>query len=656
MDFILKFFLLIISYSISFYLYRTDNELLKILRAIVIYFLLTLLFYPFVYKESEIEIKPGLIILEDLSASVEPYKEKISVLSEKLWTDKELNEKFSVSFFTFSDKILNDFSEKPGEHTDIYQTLWDVTHSFLSGRNNAIVIFTDGIQTKGKDYTLFPVDNNTVIFPVVIGDTVKHPNLKIERVIYNDVVAKDNYFYIKTQLTAENIDRKIPSEFLIKEKGRVKFRKKITFTPNKNFVQLDAKLSAYSPGYHTYELIIKNIPGEKNLSDNKKIIRIQVTEKKARILLLTSKIHPDAGVFKRILSTNKSYEIEVKNTIPPRKAYDLIIVIQPQPAQLESLQKINTPKLWITGKFTDWEALNRFNDLFKRNVKGNLKEEYFAYENPDFSLFQLKKLPAHILPPLTDLFGNIVLKQPGEAVYYAKVKSYATKQPLFVIFKEKKQAAIFGQGLWKWYIYEKKENKADHIEDLVKKTVDFLVSETKTQQLQVHYEKQYTEGQPVIVRISAFNTLLEPDPKANLSLWLYSPDGSKKKIPVYYEEPFFAANLGVLNPGTYRLKVYYPRYQLTKQVFFDIIKLPPEVPQTAQTDKLQILAEMSGGKIFFENNLDSLKQSLLTHPAMKTIIKTERRKINVLNNYYFILFLLLLLSLEWIIRKYKGML
>jgi hypothetical protein len=649
--------LAVLAFAVSLLLYKPKQyPLLYLLRSLALFFLLLFLWNPTFVRYKETGIKPELIILSDYTKSVAPYFELTDNMVSDLSKDKKLNDRFNIKTYYFTGKLLKNKPGQPGQQTDIYKILRETEQIIDRAGQTAIILITDGNHTIGNQYTgVFQTEPKIKVFPVVIGDTTRYVNTKIERTDYNESVSKGNFFFIKTLLTSENIKEEIKTNFTVKKNGRVIFSEKIVFTPAKNFHKTEIKLQEKIPGIHTYELFLKPIEGERKTKDNYKKIRIRVSEHKADILILTGKVHPDAGVFNRILSRNKAYNIRIKKTLPANKVYDLIIAVQPDRHIAMQLKNTKTPVFWITGKHTDWQALNG-NALFERKTSGKLYEEYFAYENPAFTLFGLKDLPGDILPPLTDYFGKLTLKQPAEVIYFARVKNQRTGQPLMVIFPGQKQAAVFGQGLWRWYMYEKRFGNTGHMEDLINKTVDFLMSESGSNRLQVAYEKSYAESKPVRIGISAYNTLMEPNPKAQLKFRLTRSDGKTVNIPVYYSAPFFTADLGILPSGNYKFTVVYPEYHISKEGYFEVKPVDPEQTETADVEALQSLAGNTKGKLFFPGEIKDLKEHLLNSSFFKVIIRQEKKESPLTSRYLWLFLFVFILSVEWFIRKYRGML
>jgi hypothetical protein len=107
------------------------------------------------------------------------------------------------------------------------------------------------------------------------------------------------------------------------------------------------------------EAKLEPLQNEKNLTNNKKSISLEVIDSRSKILLISDIIHPDLGFFKRILETNKELELFTKTTSDfiEYSEYDLLILYQPQSAFRKVFSEIKANQLnyfLIGGSQTDY--------------------------------------------------------------------------------------------------------------------------------------------------------------------------------------------------------------------------------------------------------------------------------------------------------------
>jgi hypothetical protein len=72
-------------------------------------------------------------------------------------------------------------------------------------------------------------------------------------------------------------------------------------------------------------------------------------------------------------------------------------------------------------------------------------------------------------------------------------------------------------------------------------------------------------------------------------------------------------------------------------------------------EALRAISQESGGEFYATDNLKILADKLANNPNMKTVIH-EQEQLKSLLEYKFLFFLiLLLLSTEWFVRKWQGL-
>jgi hypothetical protein len=70
---------------------------------------------------------------------------------------------------------------------------------------------------------------------------------------------------------------------------------------------------------------------------------------------------------------------------------------------------------------------------------------------------------------------------------------------------------------------------------------------------------------------------------------------------------------------------------------------------------LSLLALNSGGKLYYQDQFDTLKTELLENPRFQTIEKVRTNLISLIDWRWLLGLIVLSLTLEWLLRKYRGM-
>src|SRR5690606_19842357 len=90
---------------------------------------------------------------------------------------------------------------------------------------------------------------------------------------------------------------------------------------------------------------------------------------------------------------------------------------------------------------------------------------------------------------------------------------------------------------------------------------------------------------------------------------------------------------------------------------FEVIDFDIEKQYTnADYKKLQLLAQNTNGKVFFESTINTLIDELLANENFKSVQKEQTKKIPLIDFWTLLGIIVALLGLEWFIRKYNGLL
>jgi len=188
------------------YIYKAKRRskiyiFLAFLRFLTLFSVLLLLINPKYNKVTYYNEKPNLIVALDNSESVAylGQGEKASALLETLKSNVSLNDQFNLEFYTFG-KDLNSsdsitFKEKQSNIAKVFKKLSEVNYNSIS----PTILITDGNQTYGNDYQFMGKQYKQPIFPVILGDTTKFADLKIEQLNVN------RYAYLKNKFPVEII-------------------------------------------------------------------------------------------------------------------------------------------------------------------------------------------------------------------------------------------------------------------------------------------------------------------------------------------------------------------------------------------------------------------------------------------------------------------
>lgn len=635
-----------------------------VLRFFSIFFMLVLFINPRTTIKKFEDIKPGLNFLVDNSSSIRysSQEEQVKSLLALTKNNKELNEKFAINYYAFSDQVAKqDTFNFDQQETNILKSLQSL-EAINSEDIAPVVLVTDGNQTQGANYEFYRSKHQ--IYPVIVGDTVRYDDLQISQVNANRYTTLNNKFPVEVFLLYDGKED-INKTLTVRQNNTVVFSRTVQFTQDKNSQNIQFYLPASKVGIHNYNISITPLPNEKNKLNNDHNFSIEVIDEQAKILIVTAINHPDISMLKRSIEMNQQRKVDILidlNTSIKYNDYQLVIIYQPNRNFNKIINNIlnsNTNVFVITGTKTDWKFLNQVQPFFKRNSI-NKTEEYAAVFNSTFDEFILEDIGFSDYPPLEDFFGQIQFAAPMKPILYQKIVNYETEEPLLTTFsmQDKRGAVLFGENIWKWRMYSKVTKQSFvEFDTFFDQLIQYLSSSKRTNRLEINYNPFEFANSKVTITSQFFDANYNFDKDALLELTITNLDTkTSRKIPFTLNQNNFQVSLSDLTAGNYSFNVKVQNQNITKTGSLTV--LPYEVEQqftTANIKDLKGIAEASGGSYFFINQTNDFIETLLSDKRYVTVQKSIEKTVSLIDWKLLLGFVLFLLSLEWFLRKYRGL-
>ncbi|WP_291110367.1 hypothetical protein [Flavobacterium sp. UBA6195] len=662
----------IIAAGLSFYqyLYKVKNQsklywFLAFLRFISLFSIFLLLINPIISRKI-IEIKKTpLPIVVDNSKSISELKatKEASELYLKIAENKAITEKYDVQLFSFAEEFQSleklDFN---GNQSHIDGVAKNVKQLYRN-TNYPIVLFTDGNQTMGNDY-VFSFQENTSVFPLVLGDTTTVLDLNINQINVNKYAFLKNKFPVEVFLQY-NGNETITSNFSIQSGNLTVHKQMVTFSKDKKAQSVIVLLNASNVGIAKYKAVISSNIKEKNTVNNAKNFAVEIIDQRSEIALISAINHPDLGALKRSIETNQQRKVSIikPNEIKSLQDFNVLILYQPTAAfksifDQNKVAQINT--FVITGTATDFNFLNQIQDDLNFKMSTS-KEDYLATFESNFNLFAQSNIGFENFPPLEHSFGVITAKNNVNTLLSARVRNVPVQNPILTFTENgsKREAYLLGENIWKWRLENHLNKKSFEDFDLfTDKIIQFLVSNASKKNLNVTYESFYNSGESIEITAEYFNKNYEFDEKAQLTIQVTnSKTKAIKKYDLLKSTNSYRVNLDGIEAGNYSFKVTEKQSNTSFTGSFEVLDFEIE-KQFVNPDKnrLEQLATNTNGKAYYPNQIENLIQSLI---ANEKYIPTQKESINKLPLIDWIWLLILAitaLSFEWFIRKYNGLL
>lgn len=657
-----------LSYFQYFYKAKNDSKVnlfLAFLRFLAIFGLLVLLINPVMTKNSLEVTKTPLAIAVDNSSSITALKsdKKTVALYQKLISNPALQDKFEIQSYQF------DADFKPSEKFDFegkQTNLDEVAKNLKSINKNLIfptVIITDGNQTTGNDY-VYRFDPVNKVYPLVVGDTTTFFDLKINQLNVNKYAFHKNKFPVEVFLQYAG-DKAINADFTISQGNTVVAKEKVSFSPSKKTAALNLLLPADKVGLQIFRANISSNAKEKNSYNNVKNFAVEVIDQKSTIAIVSSINHPDIGALKRSIETNAQRKVILAkpNELDKLNEVSVLVLYQPNSAFkpiFENNKLTGTNTFIITGNSTDYNFLNQKQSSLVFKMSGQ-REDYLNEFQSQFNLFAIENIGFENFPPLQNLFGTITTNGNVSVLLSSKIRNVSTNAPLLAFAENqgKRTAFLLGENSWKWRLQSHIDNQSFEKYDVfIDKIIQYLASTTSKKSLVVEHESFYNSGEAIVINAQYFNKNYEFDEKARLTITVTNAETKQtKNYDLLKGNNSFSANLDGLAAGKYSFNVKELNSNTSYSSHFEILDFDIE-KQFVNPDvqKLKQLALQTNGKAFFENQIDDLIQQLLENKEYKSIEKNISTKTPLIDWVWLLILIAALLTTEWFVRKYNGML
>lgn len=653
------------------YGYRTKYSgkfrwIFGILRFLSLFALLILLINPQFKSASYTTERPQLPILIDNSSSIVELDQQntLSQTIDKLKLNEDLNDKFDIGYYSFGNGFSKFDSLSNNESNSNIEKALKSINELYSDQKAPVILLTDGNQTIGSDYEFSNTLLKHPVYPVVLGDSTKYTDLKIEQLNTNRYAFLKNQFPVEALLVYSGTGS-VNSQFVISKGNTVVYRESLSFSNSENTKTISTTLPATAVGLQRYTATIKPLSDEKNKVNNNKRFGVEVIDQATNVLIVSDMLHPDLGMLKKSIATNEQRTVTFKK---PEEAatvindYQLVILYQPVrkfAAVFQELEKLNKNTFVITGTETDWVFLNSIQSRYsKENVYQT--ENVSTQLNLNYGTFAIDDIGFSDFPPLTTLFGQLSINVPHEAILEQTIDGIASDSPMLATMEQgsTRHAIWDGEALWKWRAQSYLNDKSfEDFDQFVSKMVQYLASNKRRSRLEVSSETFYYNNRPLKITAQYFDKNFVFDNRASVSISVVNKDTEERLVfPLLLRNNYYQVDLSNLDAGSYTYTVSVKDEEVARSGSFTILEFNVEQQfLNANISKLNRVAEKSKGAAYFPNQIDELMNRLVESDAYIAVQKSEEKIVPLIDWKYLLGLIILLLTIEWFIRKFNGL-
>lgn len=655
---------------------RIQVSILMALRFLSFLLVAILLLSPFIRNLKKITQNPVIITAWDNSGSMISTQDSVKTADEiskiNSAVSSELGNKYSIINYTFGEKTapfetLN-FGEKKSDYSNLITT---ISNNHFNENIGAVILVGDGIYNQGKN----PVNLiNKISFPIYtvgLGDTTRIVDARIQDIQVNRTSFSGNRFPVEVDANFTKLKGK-PLKLSIVQ-NNTELASTIVTPPNNNyFFSKQFILEAGKPGLKHYTVKIETTKNERNTKNNSNGFVINILENKQKILILSDGVHPDIGAIKNTLDLQKTYEVSVftEEPYPANLTNFNLLILNQLPTQGKSVAKIiktattnRLPILFIVGNRTFLPQLNLLTQGVTITPLAGTGEEAQATINPTFATFKLSDDFKELLPkfpPLQVAYANFELAPEFNTLFYQKILNIETAKPLIATghIKGRKTGFIFGEGIWRWRLYDYYVNQNQtKFNELINQLVQYLALRENEDNFIIDFKPVYAEIDDVILSAEVYNDAFERINSEEVNIEIKNANGDQFSFTFDVQGEKYYLNAGHLPTGDY---TFDANVKIGEKTFdesgrFTVVPVNFEnVVTRANHNMLYQLSAGSGGKFYLPNKIEDLISELKSNNKLKATSYYQEIIQELLNLRWIFFVVLLLLSMEWFLRKYWG--
>ena len=650
-------------------------QLLSVLRFFTVFILSALLLNPLIQNWVTQTERPLFIIAQDVSASVVNNADSVYYKSDYISEINQLKEQLSSNYkvvtLNFGEEVIIQDSaiQFTAKRTNFAKVFDEIEARYAGSNIGALILASDGLFNVGANPDYYNFKQNYPVYTVGLGDTTQKSDLAIAEILTNEIVYLGNSFPIEVSVTASLLKGKT-AQLQVFNNGKQLTKRSLKITQDQQFFSEKFVFKATEEGTQRYVVKLTTFENELNTINNSSQSLIDVLDNRDKVLIIANAPHPDIAAIRGILSEKESLEIDVTyidELTQTLDAYNLIIAHGFKSGKNDAIwAKVweSEIPMWVImyGK-SNLRKMSQLNPGFIAPGSSRKVNRISPSFNKDFSAFKISQETKNYLskvPPLHTPFGEITDFDASQVLFYQKLGSVETNYPLayFSERNETKTAWLFGEGLWQWKLYDYQENQSNaHFGEVVWKTVQYLSVKEDKSRFRVKINKRFNENENIRIKAEFYNKSYQLINEPEVKLVVTDQEGKLFNFVFNPVNNTYSLEMGRFEPGVYAYKstVLEGGTKFSKSGSFIVNPVNVEwTTVSADFDVLKNLSDKTGGKFYVPSQLAELARVFDDESKFPSITYKSERKQSLLHEKWIFFLLLLLLTAEWLMRKYKG--
>ncbi len=600
-------------------------------------------------------------------------------------------------FFAF-DASLRELTGSPvdslvfdGSRSDVAAALQAVTEE-LEGENlQGIALVSDGQHNSGRSPARVADRSTVPVHTVTVGDTTRQRDLQVRRVVANDLAYVDTDVPVQATLRADDVEATSTTVSLL-HAGAVLDTVTLSLPAGTSEQTVDLSYNPDTPGLKQLTVQASPVPGEATTRNNERSVSQRVLASERRILLLGAAPSPSFAALRRVLERDDNADVTAR--IPQQNGsfyegpfpdslsrYDVIVnagfpsssVPDDLVRRIADELSEGTPALFVLDRQTDVSSWRRhFSDVLPARPSTDrlrFAEASFAPAETERShpIFQIDDVEASLyerLPPLAVPSSAWTPTPDATVLAEARPPERSESDPLLVVRRRTghRTALLLGTDTWRWATLSPDLEAADPLwPGLVSNLLRWVATQDDDRPVRVRPAASPFEGdEPVEFTGQVYDESQNPVSDASVSVVLTDSAGTESPHSM---DPVgngrYELDVGALPEGTYQYEATARRDGNTlgnDQGQFSVESLRLEY-QTPRADPVLMrqIASRSGGRAYTTDDASALSVDLNASPDFTSTTVTESTETELWHTSIFLAVILLLLAIEWTLRKRFGL-
>jgi len=660
-------------------LYDLSNAMrtfLAAVRFIVVTIIAFFLLEPLIRQfDTELE-QPIVVVAIDNSTSLVLSKDSSETRSAidqlKLQVGQDLDGDFETVYYTFGQEVSRngevDFNQPVTDISALFQSLKDR----YSNRNlGGVILASDGIYNRGSNPRYALGGLNVPVYTLALGDTTVKKDALIAEIAANRLAFLGNTFPVEARIKANKFQGAVLNCLLMKN-GEVLEKKSIDVSSDPFETSVRFLIEAKEPGLQRYTVGISPLEDEVTLANNSASVIVDVIDSRQKVLLLAHAAHPDLFALRRAVESSDNYEVDVafqtSFDYSKLEEYDILVLHQlptlgtTEQAQI-ALNRSDKPVFAIVGGETIIKRMPSLGLGVQLSARRGSFNDVNGVLNPAFSKFTLEKGINDFIgqaPPLQVPFGNWSVSNSAEVVLNQKVGTILTEDPLLLVneVNDEKNAILLGEGIWRWRLYDYAVNESHaQFDELITSLIQFLAVKEDKRFFRVDGPRDLMENEPIVFNAELYNASYEAVNDAEASMTITDAEGKTYPFNFSRTEMAYRLDAGSLPVGTYSYTADVERSGTKYSDGGSFSVQPFELEGAnlrADHRLLYNISQNSGGELIYPGNISSALTALKNSERAAPVSYSTEILSSLLNLGWPLFLVILLLAIEWFIRKRTG--